>query len=63
MRGCSIPPNAMIPARVHDSAARIAAGRELLLVSLLCVQQIDDGVPAALPLLYGYPAFPPAFQG
>ena len=30
--------------------------------SCCCVQQIDDGVPTVLLLLYGYPAFPPAFQ-
>jgi len=62
MRVCSFPPNARSPARVHDSAAGIAARPELLLVSLPCVQQIDDGVPAVLLLPYGHPAFPPAFQ-
>ena len=46
MRGCSFPPNARIPGSRARPAARVAAERKLLLVSLSCVQWIEDGVPA-----------------
>jgi hypothetical protein len=61
MRGRSFRPNARIPGSRSRPAARPAAERELLLVSLSCVQWIEDGVPAVL-LPCWYPAFPP-FRG